>query len=266
MPILDGSLADHYHRQDRIQVTRRITSELAVTDASQLINWFQAPKVYLQVHRRAYELCNVDTGSAVKLLQTLNLTSAHNVLLVGSTFGWLAEAMINLGVPTTCIEASSWVQSVKDEDESGDIEVALDLAGVTSGHAMRQQFLDKLLAGPRATLPILDEDGLTKGSRQKIRNAGTFTHTITKNVLSWLHDDEAANLSDGLHQINVASQVVHFVMGYDDKRALRPEPAPFLNWKRVVGDAPVVQRLSDQAWYTTPSWPALLPGDTFIGV
>ena len=264
MPILDGSQADHYHRQNRIFVTRRIAAQQ--TDPAEIKKWRQAPKVLLAVQRRADELGNISKPHAVKLLQTLKLTSSHNVLLVGSTFGWLAEALIALGVPTTCIEASTWVQSVKDQDESGEIEAALDLAGVNNAHPMRQQFLDKLLAGPRARLPILDEDGMSNGSRQRIRNQGTFTHIITKNVLSWLHDDEAANLSDALHQINVASQVVHFIMGYDDKRALAPEPSPFLNWKRLVGDAPVVQRLSDQAWYTTNSWPSLLPGDTFIGV
>ncbi len=268
MPIYDGSQADHYHRQNRIPVTRRIKAELAVADASQLINWFQAPEVYLQVHRRAYELANVDRPNAVNLLQTLKLTSSHNILLVGSTFGWLAEALIALGISVTCIESSSWVQAVKGEDESGDIEAALDLAGVTDTHPMRQQFFDKLIAGPRARLPILDEDGMTQGSRQRIRNAGAFTHIVTKNVLSWLHDDEAANLSDALRQINIAAQVVHFIMGYDDKRALvpEPEPEPVLNWKRVTGTAPVVSRLTNMPWYTTNSWPALLPGDTFIGV
>ena len=266
MPIYDGSLADHYHRQNRIQVTRRIRSELAVTDPAQLPNWFQAPKVYLQVHRRADELGNISAPHAVKLLQTLKLNPSHNVLLVGSTFGWLAERMKALGVPVTCIESSPWVQSVKDQDESGDIEAALDLAGVTSGHPMRQQFFDKLIDGSRAREVILDEDGLSRGSRQRIRNQGTFTHIITKNVLSWLHDDEAANLSDALHQINVASQVVHFVAGYEDKKAVAPEPEPVLNWKRVTGDAPVNSRLTDEAWYSTNSWPALLPNDTFIGV
>ena len=264
MPILDGSQADHYHRQNRIFVTRRIAAQ--ATDPVEILKWRQAPKVLLAVHRRADELANISKPHAARLLQTLSLTSSHNVLLVGATFGWLGEALINLGISVTCIEASSWVQSVKDQDERGEIETALDLAGVTDTHQMRQQFLDKLLAGPRATLPILDEDGLTKGSRQRIRNAGTFTHIITKNVLAWLHDDEAANLSDALHQINALAQVVHFVMGYDDARALRPEPAPFLNWKRVVGNALVVKRLTDLPWYTTPSWPSLLPNDTFVGV
>ncbi len=264
MPIYDGSQADHYHRQNRIFVTRRIAAQ--ATDPVEILKWRQAPKVLLAVHRRADELGNISKPNAAKLLQTLNLTSSHNVLLVGATFGWLAEALIALGVPVTCIEASTWVQSVKDQDEAGDIEAALDLAGVTSGHAMRQQFLDKLVAGPRATLPILDEDGLTRGSRQRIRNVGTFTHIITKNVLSWLHDDEATNLSDALHQINVASQVVHFVAGYDDKSALAPEPEPVLNWKRVKGTAPVNSRLTDKPWYTTNSWPALLPDDGFVGV
>lgn len=266
MPIYDGSQADHYHRQNRIQVTRRIKAEIAVADASQLVNWFQAPKVYLQVHRRADELIGLSDGLAARLLQTLNLTSSHNVLLVGATFGWLAEALIALGLSVTCIEDSSWVQSVKDQDEAGDIEAALDLAGVTSDHAMRQQFFDKLIAGPRATLPILDLDGMSRGSRQRIRNEGTFTHIVTKNVLSWRHDDECVTLSDALHQINALAQVVHFVAGYNDKQAIAPEPEPVLNWKRVVGDAPVSDRLTDKPWYTTNSWPALLPNDTFVGV
>ena len=131
---------------------------------------------------------------------------------------------------------------------------------------MYQQFLDKLVTGPRATLPILDEDGMTRGSRQRIRNQGTFTHIITKNVLAWRHDDECVALSDALRQINVASKVVHFVAGYDDKKAMAPEPEPVLNWKRVAGNAPVNSRLTDKPWYTTNSWPALLPNDTFVGV
>ena len=266
MPIFDGSQADHYHRQNRIPVTPRIKAELAVTDASQLVKWFQAPPVYLQCHRRAYDLANVDRPNAVNLLQTLKLTSSHNILLVGSTFGWLAEALRALGISVTCAETSAWVQSVKNQDESGDIEAALDLAGVTADHPMRQQFFDKLIAGPRATEVIRDEDAMTAGSRQRIRNAGAFTHIVTKNTLAWLHDDEAANHSDALHQINVAAEVVHLVMGYDDKKAIAPEPEPTLNWKRVQGTAPVASRLTDKPWYTTNSWPALLPGDTFIGV
>lgn len=264
MPIFDGSQADHYHRQNRIFVTRRLAAE--ATDPVEIDKWRRAPKVLLQCHRRAYELGNITKPDAVKLLQTLKLTSAHNVLLVGATFGWLAEALIALGLSVTCIEDSTWVQSVKDQDEAGEIEAALDLAGVTSTHVMRQQFLDKLIAGPRARLPILDEDGMTRGSRQRIRNAGTFTHIVTKNVLSWRHDDECVALSDTLHQINVAAQVVHFVAGYDDKAALAPESEPVLNWKRVVGDAPVNSRLTNKPWYTTNSWPALLPDDTFVGV
>ena len=266
MPILDGSLADHYHRQDRIQVTRRITSELSVTDPARLPDWFQAPKVYLHHHRRAYELGNISAPRAVRLVQELSLTPSHNVLLVGSAFGWEAEALISLGIPVTCMDNSSWVHAVKGTDEAGEIEAALDLAGVTGGHKLRAAFLGKLVAGPRATETILEEDGLSKGSRQRIRNKGTFTHIVTSSVLPWLHDDEAVNLSDALRQINVASRIVHYVQFYKDEAAARPEPAPFLNWKRVEGTDPVVDRLTDQAWYTTNSWPALLPGDTFIGV
>ena len=273
MPILDGSLADHYHRQDRIQVTRRITSELSVTDASQLPAWFQAPKVYLHYHREAHRLANFTSGRAVRLIQKLGLTPSHDVLLVGSGFAWVAEEMKRLGISVTSMDNSSWIHAVKGEDEVGEIEAALDLAGVTaetdttSEHPLRAAFLGKLLAGRRATETILEEDALSKSSRQRIRNAGTFTNIVTASVLPWLHDDECVALSDALHQINALAQVVHHVEFYKDAAALKPEPAPFLNWKRVDGSTDaVVQRISDQAWYTTPSWPALLPNDSFIGV
>ena len=264
MPILDGSQADHYHRQDRIFVTRRIAQQQ--TDPVEIDKWRRAPKVILHHHRRAHELCNVPSIRAARLVRELGLTSSHNVLLVGAAFGWEAEASIGLGIPTTCMDSSSWIHAAKDTDETGDIEAALDLAGVTADHTMRQQFLDKLTAGPRATETILEEDALSRGSRQRIRNKGTFTHIVTSSVLPWLHDDEVVTLSNALHQINTLAKVVHHVEFYKDKAALAPEPAPFLNWKRLIGDAPVVQRLSDQAWYTTNSWPALLPNDTFIGV
>ena len=164
------------------------------------------------------------------------------------------------------MDNSPWIHSVKDTDEAGEIEAALDEAGVTSAHAMRTQFFDKLIAGPRAVLSILEEDALSKRSRNQIRRKGTFTHIITSHVLTWLHDDEAVTLSDALHQINVLAQVVHYLGFYQDEAAKRPEPEPFLNWKRIEGSDPVVTRLSDLSWYTTPSWPALLPGDTFVGV
>ncbi|KKK80857.1 hypothetical protein LCGC14_2819280, partial [marine sediment metagenome] len=98
---------------------------------------------------------------------------------------------------------------------------------------MRGQFFDKLIDGPRARETINDEDGLDNGSRQRIRNLGSFNFTITKNVLSWLHDDEAQNLSVQLGKINVASKIVHFVMGYNDEKADAPEPGEILNWKRT---------------------------------
>ncbi|KKK62347.1 hypothetical protein LCGC14_3005230, partial [marine sediment metagenome] len=124
MPIYDGSIAEHYHRQNRIQVTRRIRFELAVNNPAELTNWFQAPEVYLQMHRRVYDLCNVDRGNAAKLIRELNLNSSHNVLIYGGTFGWLAEALKAQipGIQVSTVEASPWCQSVKDQDETGDIE------------------------------------------------------------------------------------------------------------------------------------------------
>ena len=329
MPIYDGSLGDHYHRQNRIRVTPRIRAELAVNNPEELPNWFQAPPVHLQMHRRAYQLARVDAHNASTLIRTLKLNSSQNILIYGGTFGWLGEQLKALlpGIQVSTAESSPWINSVKDQDESGDIEAALDIAGVTSTHKMRQQFFDKLIDGPRAREVITPEDALDNGSRQKIRNLGSFNYIITKNVLSWLHDDEAQNLSSELRKINVASEIVHFVMGYDDKKADKPEPGEILNWKRtdpkillqiraileargktgvesdftltsdergtfildwdsdVLGvqpsqaelDAvsqtdleaqikPVVDKLNDLSWYTTPSWQELLPNDRIIGV
>lgn len=263
MPVFDGSTADHYHRQDRIFVTRRLIDGMPPAERAE---WFQAPKVHLNYHRRAHELANVPIGQALRLIRELKLTSSHNVLLVGAGFAWVSEELVRLGISTTSTDSSPWIHSVKGTDEAGEIEAALDLAGVTLAHKLRASFLAKLMAGPRATEVILEEDALSNGSRQRLRNEGTFTHIITSHVLTWLHDDEAVKLSDALHQINVLAQVVHYVGVYKDDAAAEPEPEPFSNWKRIVGDEPVVTRLSGQAWYTTNSWPSLLPDDTFVGV
>ncbi|MCB7129954.1 MAG: hypothetical protein J3T61_10510 [Candidatus Brocadiales bacterium] len=268
MPIYDGSLADHYHRQNRVNITRRLRAELAVNNPEELPNWFQAPKVELQMHRRAYDLCNVDRGNAAKLIKELNLNSSQNILIYGGMFGWLEDQIkVQLpGIQVMTIDGADWIHQVKGQDESGEIEANLDIAGVTSAHPMRQQFFDKLIDGPRARGVVRQEDALDNGSRQRIRNLGSFNFIITQNVLSWLYDDECQNLSTQLRKINAASEIVHFVNGYEDSKADAPEPGEILNWKRTDSNAPVVDKLNDLSWYTTPSWQELLPNDRIVGV
>ena len=67
-------------------------------------------------------------------------------------------------------------------------------------------------------------------------------------------------------QLAIQDAIKSAIAFYQDEAAAKPEPEPFLNWKRIEGSDPVVTRLSDLPWYTTPSWTALLPGDTFVGV
>lgn len=273
MSLKDGSIADHYHSENTIQVTRRIKAKIASSgirasnpNDSILTEWFDAPALHLNLQRAAYELGRVSEHTAQRIINGLNLSSSSNLLYVGSTFGWTAEHIKRLkpGISVTCVDNAGWVQSVKDEDEAGEIEACMDKDGITG--KWRQILMDECLMGPRATEVLLEEDCLSRGSRQRVRNkGGTFSHIVT-NVLKWLTDVECVELSEALWDMSVMSAPVsHLVTQYSDQAAERGEPDPVLNWKRLNTTEPVVKRLSDQLWYTTNSWKALLPSDTIIG-
>ena len=289
MPIKDGSLAEHYHSENRINVSERLGAKLAVErgnarrwfnretgvfelrpgedpNASVMDNWRDAPKLRMAYHRVAYDLANVSLGTAREMVDGLNLTRSSNVLYIGCGFGWAVEKVrvLRPGISITAVDAAGFIQSAKTTDEAGDIEAAMDDYGVTG--SWRQTYMNMLLAGPRATETILDEDCLSERSRRRVRNAGgSFTHIVT-NCLKWLTDVECQTLSDAHRSISVAAQVAHLVTPYNDEAAERFEPTPILNWKRMNTIEPIVKRLNDEPWYTTNSWKALLPSDTIIGI
>lgn len=280
MPIKDGSSALSYHTENRIQVTRRILQKIATSGVrspdpqmSVLGPWADAPNVYLNYHRAAYELGLVNTGQAARYIKNLNLGVSSNILIVGAGFGWSAEWVKRFmpGIGVTLIDSGSWIQSVKAQDERGDIEAALDDARHNSGSgevvgvtgALRDGFIEHLDMGPRSVETILEEDGLSNGSRARIRQSGPFTHIITEHVLEWLHDSEAVNLSDALRQIDATAELVHRVSPYSDGgRDKAPEDQ--INWKRIGDATPVDTALSDMPWYSESDWQILLPDDGFI--
>lgn len=274
MPIKDGTTADQYHSENRMDVTRRIRTRIAESGIrsadpheSVLKDWRGAPKVHLNFHRAAYDLYNVPSQAAARMVRGLSLDATKNVLFIGAGFGWTVEHLKKMvpGISVTCTEPGAWIQQVKETDERGDIEAALDVAGVTDG-ILRDRFMGYLDQGPRAVETLLQEDTLSNNSRNKLRQNGPYSHIITEHVLQWLWDDEAANLSDALRMIDSQALIYHRLTPYRDEDAgeLGGEPEPQLNWKRVEDNRPVIKRLLDQPKYIESDWKVLLPNDGFI--
>jgi hypothetical protein len=283
MPIKDGSLASHYHTEDVIQCTRRVLARIATSgvrsaDPQQSIfaEMADAPRVYLNHHRAAYDLISVPQQRAADYITKLNLTASSNILFVGSSFGWTAE-WIKLYVPginIICTDIGGWVQSTKNQDDAGDVEAAMDdardptyketVVGVQG--AMRDTFMSYLNQGVRAKEPIIEEDALSTRSRNKIKQmlGSPATHIFTEHVLEWHWDNEAANLSDALHQLEPTARIIHKINEYQDTAAAKTEPGIGLNWKRVADSTSVIPRLTNQPNYIESDWKAVLPNDEFI--
>lgn len=121
-------------------------------------------------------------GDHFKLKAALGLTPAMKIAVIGGGFGWLAEDWIAAGLDCYVTDTSTWIQSNK---------------------------------GVQATLPILNETALTLQSRRNILQAaglpnnGRFTFAITEDVLPFLTNNEATQLSSGLR--NFADTVAHWV-------------------------------------------------------
>lgn len=270
MPIKDGSASADFHSEALYPITGRIRQR--TNDP----RWEFAPSVMLNYQKAGRDLANFTASEALSFIAALNLQPSSNVLLIGSGFGWTSERLKAFvpGMGVTSTDTSGWVQSVKGTDERGDIEAALDdardpvfydtIVGVQG--ALRDDFMSWLDMGVRATEVLIEEDSLSNRSRQQIKKATTsaFTHIITASVLPWLWDDEVANLSDALHQLEGTARVVHYLNTYSDTGGGKDEPNPMLNWKRLDDATPVDSKLTDQAKYIESDWRAVLPNDEFI--
>ena len=202
---------------------------------------------------------------AAGLIESLNLTVADRVLLVGDTFGWVAEAMAARGINAMAAENGTYSQAAKDETETAMIRARIVAAGLDPDTGVGAQCLTALDdGGLRARMSVLDEGMATNGSRNRVSNSlgGNPTWAITMGVATWATDAEMVKLSADLHRF--AANVAHVLTPYDDNRASEDEPDPVNNWKRVSEDRALTNKIESQPWFTSRSWKALLPDDWIV--
>ena len=188
------------------------------------------------------------------------LQPTNSVVIVGAGFGMGVEALLQghtfKGVvypPFTNViglDTSAYIQATKDGNDRAEIEewfnLVPDLPASRKVELIGEWASDGVRLnggnGKKARTVILDEDGLSRPSRNRIKKAvgGTVDWAITEMVLTSFSDAEVQNLSTTMHQY--ATNVAHMYM-------------PLRTEKKQD------QRLNHQLVAT---WQALLPQDHLI--
>jgi hypothetical protein len=184
-----------------------------------------------------------------------------NTVIVGAGFGWIVEGLIANGVNAVGTDISNYILAAKDTDEEADLRGYIIDAGrdpdtdwcicapdhpnavwmedPNKRHAQTGLFVGGLFEwmchpiqlihtrpGPRTTIPIIDEDATTNGSRNRIRNTlGSVDMVMTVEVLNSIPDAEVLDLCQ--HMAGFNKPVVHVLA------PLRPDVNQDveLNWK-----------------------------------
>ncbi len=205
---------------------------------------------------------------ARKLVEVLNLTDGMTIALPGAGFGWLEEEMQKL-LPTAkfaSFDDGVWVQSVKDQDETDQLNLNLDWYEITDP-TLRATWHTRLIDGPRARLVVDNESLKTKQSEKAITDKLELSGnakadwSISEEVLPWLDDAECLDFSIAQHKI--ATNVAHLHTPFLPSRGSEQEKNPW-NWKHQDSLAPTTALLEALPWYTTTSWKDLLPDDLII--
>ena len=224
---------------------------------------------------RALEL-NAARHRSKVLTAAVGLTATDRVAIIGAGFGWLQEALEEQlpGIECVSVETSSWIQSVKDQTETAELDALIQAAGilpVEMGYGAAMARLND--GGLKARRELLDEDVTSGQGRSKIKAKvkakgvpTKFTWAVSEHTLEWLDDAEAQALDAGMHAL--APNVCHLLREYDPRQASITEPGTLSNWKWLsTPNAGVKQELLDQPWYTVDSWQALLdPASVLVGV
>lgn len=203
---------------------------------------------------------------ATRIIEGCGLSAADEILIVGAGYGWVAEKIEELlpGIRVVAIDNSAHFNATKGQSDEAEIRVRMVAQGFDPG-GVDSWRLDKLTdKGVRARHhTLLNEDGLSNGSRARIRQArvkASFDWAVTENALPWLSDAECQTLSAEMHKDAV--NVAHLVTPWMADKASNNEPLPLWNWKLIKPDAALPPR-SDIA-PADGDWKTLLPNDSII--
>lgn len=206
------------------------------------------PEVRLNYHRAV--ILPISTRRAQKLVDIFAWPTNSILLIVGSGFGWTAEALENDHGYTNIIsiDSSAWIQSAKNTDESTEVDAAITAAGLdpTTGEGLT---LKGKIHTPgnrrRASRDIEDENLSNNGSRNRVKAIlGDIEIGVTESVLSSLSDAEILNISSWIDQTNPGITRVHLVTTAGSGSSQNPA----------------------YNWHTLAEYKVLLPSDTFVDV
>lgn len=201
-------------------------------------------EVRLSYHRAV--MFPIARDHAVNVVRVLNWQPSMKIVVIGCGFGWFIEVLKNeLGYTNVVgTDIGLYVQTNKGGTEEADINAAIQAVGLNpllgDGAIAKGKLFD---GGPRARVPVLNEDARTNQSRTRIKQAliggGAVDWAFTESVLESLTDAETTQGSGFLHQL--ATNVGHLVV------TTRPG-----------------QTLGEFNWKTLAEWKALLPNDIFV--
>lgn len=199
------------------------------------------PEIRLHYHR--YVMYPEALRRAQFFKDYFNLTSASSVLIVGCGFGWTAEALNGMGVPTIGTDTSAYIQGNKSLSEDTDISAEIAKAGLSSASGEGLGHFNRLRGdGVRTRANVLNESHNNNASRNRVKQAftsGTVTLAISEDVVTSLTDAECAQLRTWVSGYSVP--ICHFVTEFAN-----PNPPFSFNSKSLA------------------DWKAMFPNDTII--
>jgi len=178
---------------------------------------------------------------AARFVQIMSLTTNDTVVILGGAFGWTAEALVvNHGIQAISVDTSAWVQSVKDQPETDDLDAAISAVGLDPATGTGAAIKGDLIiegggSGNRARVPVANEQINNPGSRNRVKGlfaSGRVTVVITEDLLSSLTDAEIGTLAGRAAALDTGVRVGHFLTTLG---TIAPsQPPPVLNGKTLV--------------------------------
>ena len=161
------------------------------------------------------------------------------IAIQGAGYAWTVEALETKGYTLVVgADISTLIQATQDDTEEADIDGAITAAGMnpTAGRGAEHKAAIYTDPGPkgRSSRKVKDEDGLTQGSRNRLKSSvglgpqDDFDWLLSEYLLETVSDAEA--LLALPHYTNTATNVVHIIAGADGS-----ESEPDGNWKGAAG-------------------------------
>ena len=177
---------------------------------------------------------------ANNLKTALGWTSATKIHFINCGFGWVLEALQELGITATCSTTSTYIQNAKFTNEDSDLATKVQGVGLTTSTGDGLTLFSNLRNGGNArairAVDVLNLDVSTQTARQAIRTAiggPGFDLVDYDGYLNSFIDADAIAFAANLRRISGVGRVIHVVY----------------NWLNTK---------------TLAQWKALLPNDIFV--